>query len=64
MIRTSTIFAAVAATVLGSAAVLAQGQQAQQPMRFFVASEAHSGNFGGLAGADAYCQRLAAGPRR
>jgi hypothetical protein len=60
MIRTSTLFIAIAATALGSAAVLAQGQQAQQPMRFFVASESHNGNFGGLAGADAYCQRLAA----
>jgi len=55
-----TVLAAIAATALGSAAVLAQGQpQAPQPMRFFVASEAHDGNFGGLTGADAHCQRLA-----
>ena len=30
-------------------------------MTFFVTSETHSGNLGGLAGADAICQRLAAG---
>lgn len=57
-----TILVGLMATALGSAAVLAQGQpaQPQQPMRFFVASESHNGNFGGLAGADAHCQRLAA----
>jgi len=62
MTRRYVILAAVAATALGSAAVLAQGQpqQPQQPMRFFVSSEPHNGNFGGLAGADAFCQRLAA----
>jgi hypothetical protein len=57
--------AALAATALGSAAVLAQGQgggqpaQPPQPMRFFVTSETHTGNLGGVAGADAICQRLA-----
>jgi len=61
MTKRYTILAALAATALGSAAVLAQGQQQpQQPMRFFVASEPHNGNYGGLAGADAHCQRLAA----
>ena len=65
------ILAAIAAaTALGSAAVLAQGQgggggrggnQAPpQPMGFFVTSETHTGNIGGIAGADAICQRLAA----
>ena len=48
---------------LSSAAVLAaqqgQPQQPPQPMRFFVTGETHSGNLGGLAGADAICQRLA-----
>ena len=54
------IFAAMAATLLGSAAVYAaQDQQPQQPMRFFVTSETGTGNLGGLAGADARCQRLA-----
>jgi hypothetical protein len=58
------IIAAVAATVLGSAAVLAQGQAPapQHPMTFFIASTVPgTGNLGGVAGADAICQRLATG---
>jgi hypothetical protein len=58
------ILSAIAVTLLGSAAVLAQGQPAgpQHPMTFFVAREVPgTGNLGGLAGADATCQRLAAG---
>ena len=58
------ILSAIAVTLLGSAAVLAQGQgQApQHPMTFFVAREVPgTGNLGGLAGADAICQNLAAG---
>ena len=57
-----TLILGLMATAMGSAAVLAQGQPAQppQPMRFFVSSETHNGNYGGLAGADAVCQRLAA----
>jgi len=57
------ILSAVAITLLGSAAVLAQGQQPQQPMTFFVTSTtpSGSGNLGGLAGADQICQNLAAG---
>ena len=54
------VLAAVAAIALSSAAVLAQGQESQPPLRFFVTSTTHSGNLGGLAGADAECQRLAA----
>ena len=56
------ILSAIAVTLLGSAAVLAQGQAPQHPMTFFVAREVPgTGNLGGLAGADAICQRLAAG---
>src|SRR5512134_2306025 len=57
------ILSAIAITLLGSAAVLAQGQpaQPQQPMSFFVASTVPGhGNLGGLAGADQICQNLAA----
>src|SRR6185503_18958111 len=56
------LVSAVAITLLGSAAVLAQGQQPQQPMTFFVTSTTPtgSGNLGGLAGADQICQNLAA----
>jgi len=57
------ILSAIAVTFLGSAAgVLAQGQQPQAPMSFFVTSKTPtgSGNLGGLAGADQICQNLAA----
>lgn len=57
------ILSAIAVTFLGSAAgVLAQGQQPQQPMSFFVTSKTPTGtgNLGGLAGADQICQNLAA----
>jgi hypothetical protein len=59
--KTRLVVSAVAVTLLGSAAVLAQGQQAPQcPMTFFVASTVPgTGNLGGLAGADATCQNLA-----
>jgi hypothetical protein len=57
------LVSAVAVTLLGSAAVLAQGQgQAPaHPMTFFVTSTTPtgSGNLGGLAGADKVCQDLA-----
>ena len=53
------VVAAVAAIAWSSGAVSAQGQQTP-PMGFFVTSTTHSGNLGGLAGADAECQRLAA----
>ncbi len=54
------VLAAVSAIALSTAAVLAQGQEAQTPLGFFVTSTTHSGNLGGLAGADAECQRLGA----
>jgi hypothetical protein len=41
-----------------STALLAQ-QETDAPMTFFVTSDAHNGNLGGLTGADAICQRLA-----
>src|SRR5258706_11434513 len=57
------ILSAVGITLLGSAAVLAQGQPAgpPKPMSFFITSTTEgSGNLGGLAGADTICQNLAA----
>ena len=51
---------AVAVITLGLTSVLAQDQEPQPPLGFFVTSTTHSGNLGGLAGADAECQRLAA----
>ena len=53
---------AAAVTLLGSAAVLAQGQPAppQHGMTFFIAGAVPgTGNLGGLAGADRICQNLA-----
>jgi hypothetical protein len=58
----SIVLSAIAVMSLGSAAgVLAQGQQPQQPMSFFVTSKTPTGtgNLGGLAGADQICQNLA-----
>ena len=48
----------LAALILVAAPAFAQ-QETNAPMTFFVTSETHSGNLGGLAGADASCQRLA-----
>ena len=54
------VFSALCAMLLGSAAVLAQGQTPQHPMTFFVAATVPgSGNLGGLVGADRICQTLA-----
>jgi hypothetical protein len=54
------VFSTIVVTLLGSAAVLAQGQGPQHPMTFFVASTVPgSGNLGGLLGADRTCQNLA-----
>jgi hypothetical protein len=54
------LLAAIGVTLLGSAAVLAQGQAPAHPMSFFVASTVPgTGNLGGMAGADAICQNLA-----
>ena len=52
------LFLAAAVTALLSTTLLAQ-TETDAPMTFFVTSEAHSGDLGGLAGADASCQRLA-----
>ena len=56
------VLSAIAATLLGSAAVLAAQAPPAQPMSFFVTSTTPtgSGNLGGLAGADKICQDLAA----
>jgi hypothetical protein len=63
-VKKTFILAAIAATALGSAGVYAAQQGGQQgpppPMRFFVTSDTGTGNLGGIAGADARCQRLAA----
>jgi len=63
MIRFSILVAmgAVAASLLLPASLSAQQGQ-QQPMSFFVTSVGlgNGGNLGGLAGADAHCQALAA----
>src|SRR3977135_361898 len=56
------ILSAIGLTLLGSAAVLAQGQPAAppKPMTFFIAGTVPgTGNLGGLAGADRICQNLA-----
>ena len=63
MRKTKTILtAAVAAAALSTAMFVGQATQAaeeQEPMSFFITSTDQNGNFGGLAGADALCQRLA-----
>jgi hypothetical protein len=48
----------LACALLLAGALLAQ-EETDSPMSFFVTSESHSGNLGGLTGADAICQRLA-----
>ena len=60
--KTKLVGSALAVTLLGSAAVLAQGQPVPpHPMTFFVASTVPgTGNLGGLDGADRICQNLAA----
>jgi len=60
--KTKTILtAAVAAAALSTAMFVGQATQAAEdaPMTFFITSTDQSGNLGGLAGADALCQRLA-----
>jgi hypothetical protein len=56
----SIMLVAMSAIAVSSTPVFAQDQAAQPPLGFFVTSTTHSGNLGGLAGADAECQRLAA----
>jgi hypothetical protein len=64
MRRTVFVFAATAAIVAGSVLAAQQGRQGggpPQPMGFFVTSVGlDGGNLGGLQGADAHCQKLAA----
>ena len=52
---------AVSASLIEAQQPTAGGQQPQQPMGFFITSvgPGDGGNLGGLAGADAHCQRLA-----
>jgi hypothetical protein len=52
---------AVSASLIEAQQPAAGGQQPQQPMGFFITSvgPGDGGNLGGLAGADAHCQRLA-----
>ena len=59
MTRLSISLAGLAAVAFTPGIVLAQ-QETDMPMSFFVTSTSQSGNLGGLAGADAICQRLAA----
>lgn len=49
----------IVSMLLISTTALAQ-KATDEPMTFFVTSQTNSGNLGGLAGADAICQRLAA----
>ena len=61
---TRSLFASVALQMLGLCTAQAQNaQNAPQSMRFFVTSTGlgKGGDLGGLAGADAHCQSLAAG---
>ena len=63
MSKMQSVFALITLSVLGSCTALAQQQQAPpQPMGFFVTSvgPGKGADLGGLAGADAYCQKLAA----
>ena len=55
------IVAALAATLAGSYFAYAQQGSPEHPMTFFITSAGmgDGGNFGGLKGADAYCQLLA-----
>src|ERR1051325_9218497 len=52
--------ALIVAVIPGSYLVIAGGQAAPQPMSFFITSvpKGDGANYGGLAGADAYCQQL------
>src|SRR5215831_8971786 len=58
----SLVVASAMCVLAGSLFAYAQQQQARQPMSFFVTSVGlgHGANLGGLQGADAHCQQLAA----
>jgi hypothetical protein len=60
-LRPETVVAVVLLGASPAAAQQASGTQQQQPMGFFITSvgPGDGGNLGGLAGADAHCQRLA-----
>ena len=62
MSKMSVVFAVFTLFVLSASLAVAQQQQPPQPMSFFITSAGpgNGGNLGGLAGADALCQRLAA----
>jgi hypothetical protein len=63
LVNTLSLFASVALLTLGFCTVQAQNApNAPQSMRFFVTStgSGKGGDLGGLAGADAHCQSLAA----
>src|SRR2546422_10015741 len=70
MKKTLGIVAATMVVVLGTLVLIAGAPQAQkgaqQPMSFFVTSvgKGDGANYGGLAGADAYCQTMAAAAGR
>jgi len=63
MKKTLAILGATMVLALGTIALIAQGQRGgpQQPMSFFITSvgKGDGANYGGLAGADAYCQMMA-----
>lgn len=58
MRRPSIFLAAIISLVFVSITALSQ-QESETPMTFFVTSQSNSGDLGGLAGADAICQKLA-----
>ena len=58
MRKMSILLTTIVSIVLISTTALAQ-QESEAPMTFFVTGQTNSGNLGGLAGADAICQRLA-----
>ena len=58
--KQTNLFTIIATIALISSSLLAQASNPDAPLGFFVTSTTHSGNLGGLAGADAECQRLAA----
>jgi len=57
--KTSIILTTIVSTVFIASAAMAQ-KTTDEPLSFFVTSQTNSGNLGGLDGADAICQRLAA----
>jgi hypothetical protein len=57
--KTKTILTAAVAAAALSAAIFTVQAAEDPPMTFFITSSDQDGNYGGLAGADALCQRLA-----